>query len=239
MSSVRRRARPRVLRRVLWPLALTVAIGGLALMRSPIRPVAWHPPSAPYVIESCAPGSALSSLELLDLSDGHGPESIIAGPDGRLYTGLKGGRIVRFAPDGSSMSTFADTGGRPNGMAFDSSGNLLVADSYKGLVEVGPGVALNADRMGWVDWLQPHPWFKALLAALVGPIFPDTDARWIGSGAFLLAIDLAGNVVHCLRDTERRYVTSTGVLEHGASLYVGSVVEDSVARILAHFPARS
>jgi sugar lactone lactonase YvrE len=334
-------------------------------VRSPIRAVAWHPPVAPFLADACDANSAWSSLKLLALSDGHGPESIITGPDGWLYAGLKDGRIERFRPDGSAMEHFANTGGRPNGMAFDSQGNLLVADSYKGLVSVAPDrsvsiladgadgqpfvvpdgidiandgtvwftdatarfpdgefhyevlegtatgrlltydpitqrvqtqvgnlrfpngvslgpeaafilvnetlgyrtlrhwikgpkagrtepfvenypgmpddirfngrdlfwVALNAKRIGWVDWLQPHPRFKTLLAALVGPIFPDTDARWIGSGAFVLAIDLDGNVVHCLQDTERRYVTSTGVLEHDRSLFVGSVVERSVARI--------
>lgn len=365
MSSARQRGLHLKLRWLLGPLSLIVAVAGLALVRSPIRAVAWHPPGARPLADGCAPSSAWSSLQLLPLSDGHGPESIITGPDGWLYTGLKGGRIERFRPDGSAMESFASTGGRPNGMAFDSRGNLLVADSYKGLVSIapdgstsiladeadgqpfvfpdgidiandgtvwftdatarfpdgefhyevlegtatgrlltydpktqrvqtrvgnlrfpngvslGPGsafilvnetlgyrtlrfwikgpkagrtepfvenypgmpddirfngrdlfwVALNSKRIGWVDWLQPHPRLKTVLAAFVGPIFPDTDARWIGSGAFILAIDLDGNVVYCLHDTARRYVTSTGVVEHDGSLYVGSVVERSVAKI--------
>jgi sugar lactone lactonase YvrE len=340
-------------------------VAGVSLLRSPIRAVAWYPPVAPSVAGSHERNSALSSLELLPLPDGHGPESIICGPDGWLYTGLKDGRIVRFRPVGSTMESFANTGGRPNGMAFDSNGNLLVADSYKGLVSIAPDrsvsvladradgqpfvfldgldiaddgtvwftdattrfpdgefhyevlegtatgrlltydppthrvrtrvanlrfpngislgpddafilvnetlgyrtlrhwitgptagrtepfvenypgmpddirfngrglfwVALNARRMDWVDRLQPHPWLKTILAALIGPIFPDTDSRWIGSGAFVIAIDLDGNLVHNLQDPERRYVTSTGVLEHDGSLYIGSVVEHSVAKI--------
>jgi hypothetical protein len=66
-----------------------VAAAGFGLARSPIRAVAWHPPRAPFLADSCDSNSAWSSLELLALSDGHGPESIIAGPDGWLYTGLK------------------------------------------------------------------------------------------------------------------------------------------------------
>ncbi len=92
-------------------------------------------------------------------------------------------------------------------------------------------VALNADRIPWVDWLQAHPRLKGLLARLIGPVFPDTDTRWIGSGAFVVALDLEGNVVHALQDPERRYVTCTGVLEHAGSLYLGSVAMDSVGRI--------
>jgi sugar lactone lactonase YvrE len=340
-------------------------VAGLLLWRSPVRPVAWEPPSAPSLVGPYERNSALSSLQRLPLPDGHGPESIVAGPDGWLYTGLKGGRIVRFRPDGSAMQDFADTGGRPNGMAFDSRGRLIVCDSYRGLLSVAsdrsvtvladraqgrrfvfpdglaiagdgliwftdatsrfpdgefhyevlegaatgrllsydpstgrtetrvanlrfpngvalapddafilvnetlgyrtlrhwirgpragttepfaenyPGmpddiryngrglfwIALNARRIGWVDWLQPHPELKAALAALVGPFFPDTDARWIGSGAFVISIDLEGNVVDNLQDGSRRYVTSTGVLEHDGYLYIGSVVEDSVGRI--------
>jgi hypothetical protein len=356
------------MRRTRWLLlffSLLVAAAAAACLRSPIRAVAWHPPAAPSLAGSYQSNSALSSLELLPLLDGHGPESIIAGPDGWLYTGLKDGRIVRFRPDGSRMETYADTGGRPNGMEFDSHGNLLVADSHRGLVSVAPDasvsvladgadgqpfvfpdgldiaadgtvwftdatarfpdgefhyevlegtatgrlltyhpptqrvrtevgnlrfpngvslgpddafilvnetlgyrtlrhwlkgpktgqtepfvenypgmpddirfngrnlfwIALNARRIGWVDWLQSYPRLKEMLAASVGPIFPDTDARWIGSGAFVIAIDLDGNVVQNLQDRERRYVTSTGVLEHDGALYIGSVVERSVARI--------
>lgn len=344
---------------------LALLVAGISVLRPPIHAVAWHPPAAPSIAGSEAPAPAFAALTLLPLPDGHGPESIIRGPDDRLYTGLKDGRIVRFRPDGSGMELYADTGGRPNGMAFDSDGNLLVSDSFRGLVSIGPDrevvvladraedgpfvfpdgldiaedgtvwftdatarfpdgafhydvlegratgrlltydpstgrvrtraadlrfpngvslgpddafllvnetlgyrtlrywirgpkagriepfvesypgmpddvrfdgdglfwVALNARRMGWVDWLQPHPRLKNYLATLVGPIFPDTDARWIGSGAFVMAIDLEGNIVHSLEDSERRYVTSTGVLAHDGSLYIGSVVEPAVARI--------
>lgn len=350
---------------VLLPLSLLSLAIGYALLRPPIRAVAWHPPAAPSAIDYDERSSAVSFLELLPIPDGHGPESIISGSDGWLYTGLKDGRIMRFRSDGSSMESFANTGGRPNGMAFDSDRNLLVADSYRGLISIAPDgqvsvladradgqrfvfpdgldiaddgtvwftdatarfadgefhyevlegaatgrlltydpltqrvrtrvgglrfpngislgpadsfilinetlgyrtlrhwivgpkagqtepfvenypgmpddirfngrdlfwVALNARRMAWIDWLQPHPWLKTIVAGLVGPIFPDTDARWIGSGAFVIGIDLDGKIVHILQDLERRYVTSTGVVEHDGSLYLGSVVEHSVGRI--------
>jgi sugar lactone lactonase YvrE len=366
MRGARRTRAPSLfLRCLLASLCLVFAAAGLALLRPPIRAVAWHPPPAPPIAGVCERHSASPPIELIPLVDGHGPETIIAGPDGWLYTGLKDGRIVRLRPDGSAMQPYANTGGRPNGMQFDAQGNLLVADSYKGLVSVAPDgrstvladaadgqpfvfpdgldiaddgtvwftdattrfpdgefhyevlegsatgrlltydprshevrtevgnlrfpngialgpddafvlvnetlgyrtlrhwikgpkagrtepfagsypgmpddirfngrdlfwIALNARRMAWVDWLQPHSWLKAMLAASIGPIFPDTDTRWIGSGAFVMAIDLEGHIVRCLQDPERRYVTSTGVLEHDAHLFIGSVVEPSVARV--------
>ena len=346
-------------------LLLALAFACFGCWRSPIAPVAWEPPPSPGRTGLYERNSALSSLELLPLSSGHGPESIIEGPEGWLYTGLKGGRIVRFRPDGSEMEDFAKTGGRANGMAFDSAGNLIVADSFRGLLSIGvdgsvavlsraadgqpfvfndgvaiaadgtiwftdatarfpdgefhyevlegsatgrlltydprtsrtrtqladlrfpngialgpddafllinetlgyrtlrywikgpksghtevfvesyPGfpddirfngrdlfwVAISADRIVLVDWLQSHPTLKQLIATLIGPIFPDTDTRWIGSGAFVVAVDLDGKIVHNLQDSERRYLTSTGALEYDGQLYLGSVTMDSIGMV--------
>lgn len=55
-------------------------------------------------------------------------------PEGRLYGGTQDGKIVRTLKDGS-IEIFAETGGRPLGLAFDASGNLIVA-AYKGLLSI-------------------------------------------------------------------------------------------------------
>jgi sugar lactone lactonase YvrE len=41
------------------------------------------------------------------------------------------------------VETFAETGGRPLGMAFDAQGNLIVADSWKGLLSITPAGQVN------------------------------------------------------------------------------------------------
>ncbi|MCP4193314.1 MAG: SMP-30/gluconolactonase/LRE family protein, partial [Planctomycetaceae bacterium] len=111
----------------------------------------------------------LSGIELILVPGGHGPESFALGPDGMLYTGLKGGRIIRFQPDGSGMEDFSNTNGRANGMRFDADGNLIIVDSYKGLLSsdsfgsvttlttasggqsfvFNDGVDISADRIIW------------------------------------------------------------------------------------------
>jgi len=57
------------------------------------------------------------------------PEGPAIGPDGALYvTEIAGQRISKIATDGT-VSTFADTGGGPNGAAFNAQGELLVANN--------------------------------------------------------------------------------------------------------------
>jgi sugar lactone lactonase YvrE len=64
-------------------------------------------------------------------------------------------------PDGTQPRVFADTGGRPLGMIFDRSGNLIVADAIKGLLSVNQGgeikvLAVEADgaRFGCLNDLD-------------------------------------------------------------------------------------
>ena len=67
---------------------------------------------------------------------GRNPSPSVA--DGRLYTGLQDGRVVRMLADGSGVETFVQTGGRPLGMKFDAGGNLIVADAFRGLLSISP-----------------------------------------------------------------------------------------------------
>jgi sugar lactone lactonase YvrE len=128
-------ARPRHIA-VLIPVVLLVAWGGLA--PTPIEPVAWEPAPSPGFERRFKPNADFSSLALFPIEEGYGPETIALGPDGYLYAGLMGGAIIRFRPDGSKMETWATTGSRPNGMQFDDSGNLILTDSWRGLLSISP-----------------------------------------------------------------------------------------------------
>ncbi|WP_300656847.1 SMP-30/gluconolactonase/LRE family protein [Pseudomonas sp.] len=109
----------------------------LAITPSPIDPLAWEAPPAPAMTGVLEPNDTLMKAELLGLGLVHGPEDSAVDAQGRLYSGLHDGRIVRLKADGS-LETFADTGGRPLGMDFDANGQLIVADAHKGLLSIDP-----------------------------------------------------------------------------------------------------
>ncbi len=67
---------------------------------------------------------------------GEGPEDVVAGPDGVLYTGLADGRVFAVAPEDKAVREIANTGGRPLGLEATADGRLLICDSPKGLLEL-------------------------------------------------------------------------------------------------------
>lgn len=116
-------------------LPLVAAIGYVAFVPSPIDPLAWEAPKAPAMTGILEPNDTLMKAQLLGQGQLHGPEDTAVDAQGRVYAGLQDGRIVRVLAD-DSVETFVDTGGRPLGMDFDASGNLIVADAYKGLLSI-------------------------------------------------------------------------------------------------------
>ncbi len=110
-------------------------------LSSPLRPEVWVPGPSPGLNGDYALNTKLSEAKRVLEGEGKGPEAVTLGPDGLYYTGYHDGRIVRFAKVGEAYTQaelFVDTGGRPLGMEFDASGNLIVADAYKGLLSITP-----------------------------------------------------------------------------------------------------
>jgi len=103
----------------------------------PVKPINWTPPQAPKLEGAFAANDVLSKVELLPIG-GRGPEDVIFDGQGRLYSGLEDGRILRMTPDGRQIETILNTGGRPLGLAIDAGGNLIIADADKGLLSVDP-----------------------------------------------------------------------------------------------------
>jgi sugar lactone lactonase YvrE len=141
-------------------ILLTFGVLGLLIMTawviSPVRPVAWTPDpdvglSAQFLANERLYELNNTALQKQYLQDaGEGPEDIVIGDDGYLYTGYQDGRIVRVLVEevlkvyqNENASTtdiqyeeFVNTQGRPLGLRFDAQGNLIVADALKGLISI-------------------------------------------------------------------------------------------------------
>ncbi len=82
-------------------------------------------------------GAKLTGAALLGVGEVDGPEDVILDRDGNLYCGTRNGRIMRlFAPDYKRIETYAKTGGRPLGLAFDSKERLVVCVAGMGLYRI-------------------------------------------------------------------------------------------------------
>ena len=116
---------------------IVLLVGYLLLWPVPISPVAWTAPPAPELTGIYAQNSELAKIERLRI-DGKNPEDVAFDSQDRIYCGDELGRIFRFQKDGTRPEVFADTKGRPLGLIFDASGNLIVADAVLGLMSIAP-----------------------------------------------------------------------------------------------------
>jgi sugar lactone lactonase YvrE len=116
---------------------LTILTFIFLLQPAPIDPVAYTPPKPQALTGVLAPNNLLEKAELLALGEIYGPEEVAIDSLGRIYGGTQDGRIMRLLPDGK-LEEFANTQGRPLGIKFDKNDNLIVCDSYKGLISIDP-----------------------------------------------------------------------------------------------------
>lgn len=170
-------------KRILLAALVVAAAAYLLLWPVPIEPVAWTPAPDPGRTGVFARNARLAGVRKIAV--GPGPEDVAQGPDGWLYTGLKGGDIVRFRPDdAASVETFANTRGRPLGLQFDAGGDLIVADSARGLLRVAPDgeVSVLTDSAAGEPLLFPND----LDVAADGTIwFSDSSRRFRSRDAIL------------------------------------------------------
>lgn len=166
---------PRHLIRRAIPYAILVLVLYLLAWPVTLDPAPWRPPLAPALTEEYAVNNALDSI--LRLGDGLGlkPEDVAFDAQGRLYTGYEDGRILRWDAQRTRVEEFANTGGRPLGLKFDGLGNLIVADSYNGLIAIDPAgtiTTLSTECDG-----LPYGFTDDLDIAADGSIY-FTDASW-------------------------------------------------------------
>ncbi len=133
-------------------LALVLGAAYLLFWPVPLNPMAWDAPRSPDYTGQWEPNNKLANLDKISLAPHIGPEDVTARViDGKLavFTAVHDGSILRIDPVTKAVSVFAHTGGRPLGLEFDSVGNLIVADAYRGLLLINPagGIEVLADTV--------------------------------------------------------------------------------------------
>lgn len=161
-----------------------LVLAGLAyfcLWPVPIEPVSWDAPTAPGYAGPHALNDKLAKLNRIDLGAEAGPEHIVIGPDGKLYTTVESGRILRMQPDGSQQEVFAQTGGRVLGFDFDARGHLIAADAVKGLLSIAPNktIQLLTDKVDVNGQPDPIRYADAVVVAQNGKMYlSDASTRF-------------------------------------------------------------
>lgn len=114
----------------------------LLLWPVPIRPYAWIPGEDPGQTGPYVPNDDLARAHLLPVGvvpDDAAPETIQRSPrDGRLYTALANGWIVRLPEGRGAGERVFWVGHRPLGVAFASDGTLYVAHTERGVLAISP-----------------------------------------------------------------------------------------------------
>lgn len=170
----------RLARRLALVVGVTAVVAGLylCLWPVPIAPVAWSAPTPPGYSGAFAANTRLGDLRTIDIGDEVGPEHIAMGPDGKLYAAMTSGNLVRMDPDGGHQETFANTGGRVLGFAFDDRGRMIAADAMEGLLAIAPdgSIAVLAthvtpdDRIGYAN--------SVVIAPDATVLFTDASTRF-------------------------------------------------------------
>jgi YD repeat-containing protein len=149
----------------------------LTLWPVPINPVSWNAPMQPGYVGLHTVNTKLANLNIISLGKEEGPEHIVIGKDGKLYTTVASGNILRMNPDGSEQEVFVNTGGRVLGFDFDASGNLIAADANNGLLSISPDkkITLLTDKVNG----NPILYADAVVVANSGKMYlSDASARF-------------------------------------------------------------
>ena len=117
-------------------VCVAVLAAYLLLWPVPIEPKSWQAPSAPELVGDYAVNSQLANFEALELDGLSGPEAIAGNAKGDIYLTTHEGWILKLAKGSNKTERWVNVSGRPLGIAFDSVGNLWVANAYLGLQKI-------------------------------------------------------------------------------------------------------
>ena len=135
---------------------------------APVNAVSWTPPYNPGLTGIFATNQALSAIT--EVPVGSAPEHVACDAQGRLYTSLDGGAVLRSDTQGHWLE-LGNTAGRPLGLRPDGQGGLWIADSIAGVLHMDStgeitllATDLDGVPMRFVDDLDVdsngHIWFS-------------------------------------------------------------------------------
>jgi sugar lactone lactonase YvrE len=137
-------------------LGIALLLAYLLSWPVPVSPLAWDAPRDQGLVDPFEANDRLAKAAIIELGDHESPEDI-TGRGSFIYSSSIGGRILRMRPDGAGLTVFAETGGRPLGLEFDSEGNLIVANSQLGLQSVAPDGQVTVLVAEWSPGLAVYP----------------------------------------------------------------------------------
>ncbi|HON57997.1 MAG TPA: SMP-30/gluconolactonase/LRE family protein [Smithella sp.] len=158
-------------------LVFVLMMAYLTLWPVPIDPVQWIPPVSTGYTGAHAANNKLADLNIIPLVNEQGPEQIVMGKDGKLYTTVASGNILRMNPDGTDQEIFVKTNGHVLGFDFDARGNIIAADVDHGLISISPEkkITILTDQVNG----DPIRYADAVAVAKSGKIyFSDASARF-------------------------------------------------------------
>lgn len=207
-----------------------VLVAYLVLWPVSVRPVAWSAPEDAGYVGAFAPNDRLTALDFIDLDGRNGPEDAEVGPDGLIYAATHEGEIIRVESDGS-ITSFAQTDGRPLGIEFDAKGTLYVADAYRGLLAIdrAGAVTLLADA---ADDGSPILYADDLDVTAEGVVyFTDASTRFgAEASGGTLAASVLDLVEHSANGRVLKYDPATGettVFSSGLTFANGLALNES------------
>jgi hypothetical protein len=115
---------------------LALIIAYLLFYPTGLKLNAWTPPKAPELKGEYEANDLLTNLEIIFPGECNQCEDIAIDSSGNMYGGEVNGNIKVFKKGKERGIILANTGGRPLGLHFDKSENLIIADADKGLLSL-------------------------------------------------------------------------------------------------------
>lgn len=108
-----------------------------------------------------------------------GAEDVLVGPDGRVWTGTDDGCVYAVEPETGVATLVGATGGRPLGLEWLPSGEMLICDAERGLLAMDPHTGEIQPLLHEVDGI-PLKFSNNAAVATDGTIWFSDSSRHFG-----------------------------------------------------------